>query len=55
MTEILLQLVVVGLFATVVAIILFGVADALLKNRDVDWTRVRLQAIERRRRDGIDE
>ena len=55
MTEIILQLVVVGLFAAVVAIILFGVADALLKNRDVDWTRVRLRAMARRRQEGNDE
>jgi len=52
--EITLQTIAIGLCITVFATIVFGIADALLKGRDVDWTRFRLEAMERRRKDGDD-
>jgi hypothetical protein len=55
MAEVMFYLVAVALCVTALVAIFFALADAMLKDREVDWTRVRLQAIERRRREGIDE
>lgn len=51
----LLHLIAVALCVTVLTVVLFALADAMLKGREVDWTQVRLRAIERRRREGNDE
>ena len=55
MAEVIFYLVAVVLCVTALVAIFFALADALLKNRDVDWTRVRLRAMARRRQEGNDE
>ena len=55
MIELVFYLVAVVLCVTALVAIFFALADAMLRDREVDWTRVRLRAIERRRREGNDE